>query len=199
MEAGSPQDWGRHQTGLPETQLPAAGPERNRSVAVPARTTCRPTPATNRLPGKRRSLLPPDPSCAETFSPRHRYLDTCPSDVHGPCSRTEILELFDVTLAALQPHPQRAGLRPTVPLHWLRAISGGIDPKAAGSAHHPPALSRFGPHGVGVIVLMIHVATVGRGRDLRHPRSSLLGYRRLHGQPRRSEGCPRCHWSVRGR
>src|ERR1035437_9749497 len=148
MEASSPQNWGRHLTGPLEAQLPSADRAADRSTAVPAHSICRPTPATNRDPAKRRSLYSPDPPCAETFSPWQSDLDTCPPDLHRQCKRGEILELFDVTLAALQPHPQRADLRPSVPLHWLRAISGGIDPKAAGSAHHPPALSRFGPHGV---------------------------------------------------
>src|ERR1035437_9410188 len=148
MEAGSPRDRGRRQTGLPEAQVPAAGREADRSIAVPARTTCRPTPATNRRPAKRRSLFPPGPPWAETFSPWQADLGTCPSDVHRPCTRTEILESFDATLAAPRPHPQRADPRPgpTRPGHRLRRNQWGVDSETAMSTDHAPALSLFGSH-----------------------------------------------------
>src|ERR1017187_920132 len=130
MEAGSPRDRGRRQTGLPEAQVPAAGREADRSIAVPARTTYRPTPATNRRPAKRRSLFPPCPPWAETFSPWQRDLGTCPSDVHRPCTRTEILDSFDVMLGAPRTHPQLGDPRRTRsgPLHRLREI-GGVTPR----------------------------------------------------------------------
>src|SRR5664279_4289322 len=103
MAAGVPRSWGRHQAALEENQQPE--PEPDRSVAVPAGTTCRPTPATNRRPAKRRSLLPPDQPCAEASSPWFTDTDTCPSELPYSSDWADILGPSDVTLAAPQPHP----------------------------------------------------------------------------------------------
>src|ERR1035437_1923676 len=169
MGASSPRNWGRHLTGPLEAQLPSAGREADRSTAVPAHTICRPTPATNQDPAKRRSLFSPDPPWAETISPWQSDLDTCPPDLHRLCKRGEILEHLEVTLAAPQPDLPFGDPRPTVPLHGFSPFSGGVDSETAGSAGHPPALSRFGPHGAGKVVAVIHDSTIGQGESLTAP------------------------------
>ena len=60
--------------------------------------------------------------------------------------------LGNVTLAAPQSHPFFAHRGPAHPSHGFSAVSGGAHPESWPPAHHSPALARFGPDDVGVVV-----------------------------------------------
>ena len=73
-----------------------------------------------------------------------------------------------------QTHSEPGTIAPAPdPLNGAGAIGEGADSVPKPSAHNPPAGRRLGPHGVGVVVLVIHRASVRLGATAAVPTKRL--------------------------
>jgi hypothetical protein len=75
----------------------------------------------------------------------------------------DVFQTVEVPVTREDSHPPSAHYRLARPLDRLGAVRGRVDPVARSSAHHAPADSRLGPHGVGAVVMAIHGARLRRG------------------------------------